>query len=932
MRINAERPPRLLGRSSERALLDRQLDDARKAHSSVLVIRGEAGVGKTALLRYAAERASGFRVAQLAGVESQIELAYAGLHELCTPMLNRLDVLPEPQQVALRTVLGLSSGEPPDRFLVALAALGLISAVAEERPLFCAVDDFQWLDDASARVLEFVARRLLAEPVALVFAVRQPSGEEQLVGLPDLSLRGLDSNDAQALLDTVIPGRIDERVRDRIVAETRGNPLALLELPRTVSADQLAGGFAAAAATGLSGSLEDGFLRRLDALPAGTRRLLQLAAADPVAEPLLVWRAAEHLGIDPEAVMPAVDAGLFEVGVELRFRHPLMRSAAYRSASTAERRALHAALAVATDPDAAPERRAWHRAQAALGPDEEIAAELERSAALAQARGGIAANAAFLASAATLTPDPASRVRRLLAAARAKRDAGVLDVALELLNATEAGPLSALSAAEVEHLRGLVAFDQLRMGDAARLLVSAAKRLEPLRVDLARATHLEALGAAVWAADLDSPNAQHDTAEAARAAPPAPQPPGAVDVVLDALAVRLTNGYVAAAPAMKQALDTVLALKTPAGDLGRWLWLTGLRATGLIALDLWEPDALHELASRQVRVARDAGALVQLQFALNFLARSQLVAGELSDAAVLIDEERAIAQSTGRAIVGYEEMMLAAWRGQEAGASELIERMMQAASSRGLGRMVDHATYAKAVLYNGTGRYGVAHDAAKVAFEHRDHVGYGPLVVAEVAEAASRTDDQALVRSAVEWLAERTHVTRTNWVLGIEARVRALLNEAEAERDYRDSISLLGRTRLRMELARGQLLYGEWLRREGRRIDAREQLRTAHDTFTAIGAHGFAERTRHELLATGETVRKRRDDTRDDLTPQEEHIARLAVAGRTNPEIGTELFISPRTVEWHLNKVFIKLGITTRKALRDALPDRGVAVASHRSG
>src|SRR6516162_2498846 len=916
----AERPPGFLGRSSECALLDRLLEDVRRGQSSVLVIRGEAGVGKTALLRYAAEHASGFRVAQLAGVESEMELAYAGLHQLCAPVLGQLDVLPEPQQVALRVALGLASGDPPDPFLVALGTLGLMSAVAGERPLLCVVDDLQWLDHASAAVLGFVARRLLAEPTALVFAVREPDDERRLVGLPELPVRGLDDVDARALLETAIPGRIDERVRDRIVAETRGNPLALLELPRGMSAAELAGGFAVPAPGGLSGSIEDGFRRRLDALPAGTRRLLQLAAADPVGEPLLVWRAAEQLGILPDAATPAVDADLVEIRAQVRFRHPLVRSAAYRSASPAERYALHAALAEATDPQIDPDRRAWHRAQAAAGPDEEVAGELERSAARAEARGGIAAAAAFLESAATLTPGPAHRLRRLLAAARAKRDAGALEAALQLLTAAEAGPMPALQAAEAEHLRGQVAFDQRRVGDAARLLVSAARRLEPLDPELARTTHLEALGAAIWAGDLDSPGALAGAAEAARAAPPAPGPPGAVDVVLDAFAVRLTEGYAAAAAALGQ------ALQVPAGDLGQWLWLTGLRAAGLIALELWDADSWHALASRQVQVARDSGALGQLQFALNFLARSQLAAGELTDVAVLIEEERAIAQAMGNPAVGYEEMMLAAWRGQESVASELIERMVQRASARGLGRMVDVATYAKSVLYNGIGRYAAAREAARVAFEHRDHVGLGLFVVAELAEAASRTGDQALVRAALEWLSERTRVTRTDWVLGIEARVRALLSEAgAAESQYRESIACLGRTRLRVELARGHLLYGEWLRREGRRADARVQLRTAHDMFAAIGMEAFAGRARGELAATGETARQRTVEAREALTPQEAQIARLARDGLSNPEIAAQLFLSVRTIEWHLRKVFTKLQISSRLQLQRALPDSASA-------
>src|SRR6185312_2497345 len=475
--MTAERLPELQGRSGEHAQLDRLLETVRGGQSAVLVVRGEAGVGKSALLRHTVAHARAYRVVQIAGVESEMELPYAGLHQLCTPMLDRLDVLPEPQQTALRVALGLAPGDPPDRFLVALATLGLMSATADEQPLFCVVDDFQWLDDGSAQAIGFVARRLLAEAVALVLAVREPSGERRLSGLPELELRGLGEADARALLDTVIPGRIDEGVRDRIIEETHGNPLALLELPRGLSAAELAGGFAVPASLGLSAGIEDGFRRRLEALPPDTLRMVQLAAADPVGDPLLLWRAAARLGIDPDAATPAVEADVLEIRAQVRFRHPLVRSAAYRSATQSERRALHAALAEATDADGPADRRAWHRAEAAAGPDEAVAEELERSAARAQARGGVAASAAFLESAATLTPEPAERVRRLLAAAHAKRDAGALEEALHLVTAAEAGTMTDLQAAEAEHLRGDVAFDQRRVGDAARLLGGAAQRL-----------------------------------------------------------------------------------------------------------------------------------------------------------------------------------------------------------------------------------------------------------------------------------------------------------------------------------------------------------------------------------------------------------------------------------------------------------------------
>ena len=832
------------------------------------------------------------------------------------PMLDHLERLPVPQGDALRTAFGVSPGSTPDRFLVGLAALSLLSDVAEERPLLCVVDDEQWLDRASAQALAFVARRLEVESVALVFAARVPS--DDIAGLPELVVEGLGEEDARALLDSVLTGPLDERVRDQIVSETRGNPLALLELPRGVTPDELAGGFGLPGAVPLSGRIEESFRRRLDALPAETRRLLQLAAADPVGKPSLLWQAAERLAIGAEAATTAVEAGLIEFGARVRFRHPLVRSAAYRSASERERQDAHRALAEVTDRETDPDRRAWHRAQAAPGPEEDVAEELERSAGRAQARGGVAAAAAFLERAAMLTPEPARRPQRLLAAARAKRDAGAPDAALGLLVAVEAGRPDALRSAQVEHLRGQIAFDQRRISDAARLLLSAARRLEPLDANSARETHLEALGAALWASDLDSTPGVLEAAEAARAAPPGPDPPRVVDVLLDAFALRLTEGYPAAAPTLTRALELFRALEVGTDEVGRWLLLTGGRGGAIVALELWDAESWHELAARQVQLARDTGALVHLQLALSLLARSHILAGELTAAAHLLEEGRLIAEATGNPPVAYIEMMLAAWRGQEAPASELIEVTLHDPAAVGAGRIA--ATYASAVLGNGLGRHDAARDDARRVFE-RDQVGLGPLVVPELAEAASKTGDAALLRTALEWLSERTRVTPSEWVLGIEARVRALLSEGEtAESHYRESIDRLGRTRVRVELARGHLLYGEWLRRENRRVDAREQLRAAHELFDSMGTEAFADRARRELLATGEAVRKRTVETRGDLSAQETQIARLARDGLSNPEIGTRLFISPRTVQYHLHKVFIKLGIRSRAQLDRVLP------------
>ena len=918
------RARRLTDRRAECGVLDQLIDAVRAGGSRVLVVRGEPGMGKSALLDYLAGHATGCRVVRAAGVESEMELAFAGLHQLLAPMLGQLDRLPGPQRDALRTAFGLSAGPVPDRFLVGLAVLGLVSEAAAERPLVCVVDDEQWLDRASVQALGFVARRLAADPVGLVFAARVAGAE--LAGLPELVLGGLGEEDARVLLDSALTGPVDARVRDLIVAETRGNPLALLELPRGLSPAELAGGFGLPGAGSLPGRIEDSFRRQLNGLPEQTRRLLKLAAADPSGDPLLVWRAAQRLGIAVQAGAWSAEPGLVEFGARVRFRHPLARSAAYRSAPLQERQEVHAALAEATDPAADPDRRAWHRAQAAPGPDEDVAAELERSAGRAQRRGGLAAAAAFLERAALLTPEPGRRAQRLLAAARAHRDAGALDAALGLLVAAEAGALDALQIAEVERLRGQIAFDQGHGRDAARLLLGAARLVEPLDVGLAREAYLEALGAAMVAGDLDHPG-MREAAEAARAAPPAPGPPRAVDVVLDAVAVRFTEGYAAAAPTLSRAFELLLALDAGGGEARRQLWLAGGRAgSTFIALEQWDFESWYALAARRVQVARDMGAFIHLQFALSILGLLQLLAGELSATERLVEEDRLIAEATGNPPNMYTAMLLAAWRGKEQEATELIQAAVQEAAGRGTGRLAAAAAYASAVLDNGLGRYDSARDAAWEVFQ-RDQLALGHLVVAELAEAAARTGEAGLVKATLDWLSERTRVTRTEWVLGIEARVRALASDGQvADRCYRESIQRLGRTRVRAELARSHLLYGEWLRRQGRRTEAREQLRTAHQMLDEMGMAAFAERARRELRATGETARKRTapaaraGGASEPLTAQEAQVARLARDGLSNPEIGARLFISPRTAKYHLSNVFTKLGITSRGQLHQVLP------------
>jgi DNA-binding CsgD family transcriptional regulator len=916
----------LQGRRRECQALDRLVGAVRAGESRALVVSGEAGLGKTALLDYLAAHASGCVVARAGGVQSEMELAYAGLHQLCAPMLDHLARLPVVQRDALSAALGMGPGSAPDRFLVGLAVLGLFSEVAERWPLICLVDDQQWLDSASTQVLTFVGRRLQKESVGLVFGARTSSAE--LAGLPELVLAGLGEADARSLLDSALAAPLDVRVRDRIVAETRGNPLALLELPRGLTAAQLAGGFGFTSPLPLSGRIEQAFQRRLEVLPAQTRRLSLVAAAEPLGDPLLVWPAAERLGIEATAATPAVEAGLLEFGTRVLFRHPLVRSAVYRSAPIEDRQDAHRALAEVTDPVLDPERRAWHRAQAAPGPDEDVADELERSAGRAQARGGLAASAAFLERAAMLTHQPARRAQRLLAAAMMQRDAGAFDAALGLLVAVEAERLGPLQVIQLQRLRGQIAMMQRRGTHGAGLLLEAARRAEPLDASLAREVHLEALGAAIWVADVSGGHGRAEAAEAARAAPSPTGSPRAVDVLLDGLAMRWTDGYAAAAPTLARAVKLYLTLDVPADYVGHRLWLLCANTSAEVAFDLWDAESTQALATQVARFARDTGALIALQHALNALARSHVLAGELTAAARMIDEDHLIAEVTGNPPTGYAEMMLAAWRG-DGGASELIEAALREPATYGLSSIAHVATYASSVLDNGLGRHGAAREAAWRVFE-LDQLGGGTFVVPELVEAASRTGDVAQVKSALEWLSERTRATPTDWALGIQARVRALLSAGEtAERCYRESIVHLGRTRARGQLARAHLLYGEWLRRERRRIDARLQLRIAHHMLEAMGIEGFAERARRELAATGESAGKRTVDTTVELTAQEALIARLARDGLSNPEIGARLFISARTVKYHLSKVFLKLGITARTQLDRVLPRESDSVDPH---
>jgi DNA-binding CsgD family transcriptional regulator len=907
--VNVVPARRLFGRLRERELLKRLLDEARAGRGAVLVVDGDPGIGKTALLDYLNETGSDFRPLRTVGVEREIEIDHAAVQQLCSPILNLIDRLPDPQRDALSVAFGLRSGEAPSPFLVGLAVLGLLAEAAEERPLLCLVDDAQWLDGASARALTFVARRLLAERIVLVFATRD--ADDALTRFPQLTVGPLGHRDARALLQYVFPAALDDSVVERIVAETGGNPLAILELPRGLTPAQLAGGFGLPAASPPSTKIERSYAQRLSKLPRETRRLLLLAAAEPVGDPALLFRAARLLGI-PESVAQTVELeGFLTWDSSVVMRHPLVRSVVYQAADASERREVHRALAEATDPHIDPDRRAWHRAQAAELPNEEVAAELERSAARAQARGGFAAAAAFLERAAKLTPDAVCRAQRSLAAADTKFRAGALDDALDLLESAEATQLDELDRARVALLRAQIAFVSTHGSDAPTMLVEAARRLESLSPGLAYETYLEAVSAAIFAGHLAAPGGSPQ--EVSLVASSAAKPPvrGGPELLLEGFAALFREGYSAGAAQLRDALNAFEMSGLPMSEQLRWKWLATIAA-----VLLWDDMRWEEISGHHVQKAREAGAVAELPLALSMWAYSHLFAGDLTAAALLVEELRAATDATGTHIAPYGAVGLAAMRGREADAVALIAGSRDEVTRRGEGIGLLILDWAEAVLYNGLGRYEDACTAAMRITAHPQDFSSSNWWMIELIEAAARLGRPQLAADARARLAEMASVSGTAWALGTASRAEALFADDErAEALYLEAIDHLGRTRIAFDVARTRLLYGEWLRRQRRRVDAREQLRIAHDFFDRAGMQAFAARTRVELEATGERARSRSVETLDQLTPQEAQVARLAGQGNTNREIAAQLYISPTTVEYHLHKAFRKLGVKSRTQL-----------------
>jgi DNA-binding CsgD family transcriptional regulator len=909
----------LIGRSRESRRLEELLDAVRSGQSQVLVVRGEAGIGKSALLDHLSKAAPDFTVLHASGVESEMELPFTALHQLCTSMLDRLAALPEPQREAATVAFGQTTGPAPDRLLIGLAVLNLLSDASEDGPLLCVIDDAQWLDRASAQALAFAARRLHAERVALVFATR--GLDPILVGIPELVVEGLQPKDAYALLSAVLHVPVDERVRDRVVAETRGHPLALLEWARGSRPEKLAGGFGVPTTASMAGQVEDGFTRQILDLPPPTQRLLTIAAAEPTGDAALVWRAASIFGITPSDADPATAASLVDITELVSFRHPLVRSAAYGAAGLGERQATHRALAEATDPDRDPDRRAWHLALGSPGPDDDIADALEQSADRARARGGLGAAGALLERSVVLTMDQSIRNARTVAAAEAYLDAGSYDTAASLLASVDARHLDEVGQLKFDLARGRHASAGADIRESPALMLHAAKQLESFDPCIAAEVYLQALGAASMAGNYARGVTMVDVARAALACPRS-KTPTVIEELTAALARESVEGMAAAAPALRSVVHSTTT------DAVTSVPFYGFAFLGSAAALLWDRDGLHRVTAMHVGATRDIGALTMLPWALNTVVLLRTLDGDLEEAASVAAEANDIVQDTGGNLgLAWSHAILAAWRA-DPDALRLLDELAETSRATGNAQGLRNALWGRSILYNGLGEYKLALAASNEAM--LDLADWGNhLFFHEGVEAAVRCGEHAVGSEILERLRDSTQPSGSDWAVGIQRRSEALLADGrEAEELYGEAIERLSRTSLRPELARTHLLYGEWLRRENRRVDARAYLRSAHEIFTAIGSQAFAERARRELLATGETVRKRGPASSLALTPQESQIARLAADGQTNPEIGAQLFISARTVEWHLGKVFTKLEITSRRALRDALPRHDRLTAS----
>jgi DNA-binding CsgD family transcriptional regulator len=908
----------LVGRSRELEALNVLVKRVHSGHSGVLVLRGHAGAGKTALLDALAALAGDCRLERVAGVEAERELPLAGLHLLLSPFLSQMKKLPRPQRNALAAAFGQADGIAPKPFMIGLATLTLLSEQAtRQRPVICLIDDAHWLDSATTQTLSFVARRIYAEPVALVFAVRGGSERDNLAGLPELAVNGLSDEDAHALLASVLHSPLDLAVRDRIVAEADGNPRALVELPNACSPTELAYGFGRDGPAQIDNRTEAAFIRRVRRLSSETRRLMLVAAAEPTGDVALLWRAASRLGLTPMAAAPAESAGLLTLGSRAQFRHPLLRSAVYRAATPQQRRAVHRALADSTEAGRDEDRRAWHRAQATVGVDDRVADQLESAALRARIRGGSSAEAEFLLDSTRLTAEPERRAHRALDAAVAKQEAGQFADATNLLGVAKSGRLNPLDRSRALLLGAELDSATECSREATAPLFQAAKSLETLDPDRARDTYLEAFSASLFEGPPGDSGAVHQIASAllhGRSPSPPDRAATGSDLLLYGMAMLVDRGYEAAVPILQGALNTFI--REPVSDPSslRWLWLASRIARGLCDERSWD-----HLTQRHLALARELGAVSSLPLALTERFGFELLTGHPTKARALAAESDAVLHAMGAHVTSPSKVWLEIWRGRADSVEDLIAAQdIELVQKR---HCLWHVSmeWGIADILNGLGRYVEALAAAERASADVDDFGLSTVWVShELIEAAVRSGNAEQAYAPLDRLALFARSSGTSWAIGVELRCRALMSDrSSAEPYYREAIECLDRSSIRVAAARSHLLFGEWLRRESRIAEAREHLHIAEECFTEIGMEAFARRARLELSASGQRPHKRSEPTLGELTPQEEQIARLAIEGHTNTEIGALLYLSARTVEWHMRKVFMKLGVSSRRQLRE---------------
>jgi len=907
----------LVGRDREQRVLDDMLRMARDGQGVALVIEGDPGIGKTALLDALADRATGFIVLRAVGTETEMAIDYAVLHQLIHPRMELVDRLPQVQRAALRVALGLESGPAPDEFMVGLGVLGILGEATAEHPMLCIIDDAHLVDHASLFACGFVARRLQAERAAVCFGCRRADELPEVAGIEVLRIGPLDPEASRQLLDEHVPGPLDPAVRERLLNELRGNPLALRELPYGLTVEQISGGFGLPTTATLTGAIEDSYRRRVRQLPEQTRRLLLLAACDATGDAPLFRAAARSLGLDPADTAPAERARLVEVDEHhVAFLHPIIRVVCYRDAPVSERQRAHRALAAAMDESRAPERRAWQLARAADGPDDQLADLLEQTAGRAERRGGVAAGAAFMERAAQLTVDPRKRALRMIAAARDKLEVGAVDASAAILADLDPAPLTEEERPRLRLLKAEVEGFRTNTCDVVRDLLGVGAGLAKHDAYLSRETYLEALEANTYAESFSDMSSAQVAAQCAHA--PAVEHPRGIDLLLDGLVTRFLEGPSRAAPL----LEAAVAAMAPTADL-RWVSL-GIRA----AIDAWDAEGAALLAEAAERTGRSTARLRSLPLALNYLAIIRGARdGRLRYAEEMIDEAERISAAMGLEPWYYGRLMLTASRGDADVFASVAARADELARQQKDGSLIAYCMTCEAVLRVGLADYRRALTVAlPVAAE--DGLGHS-AVLPELIEAAVRVGDMAAARHGVAQLAPCLEGRRGAYAAGIWARSRALVAEdGEAAALYEQAIEALGQGPTRWHLARAELLYGEWLRRRGERAAAREQLRAAYERFAEAGGRGFAERAYGELAATGEHARRRTPEARDQLTPQELRIARLARDGTSNPDIAAQLFISRSTVEYHLHKVYVKLAIGSRAELAAALVDDAPAVGA----